>query len=497
VFTYTYDAVGNRLTQTTITATTVYTYDNANRLINVGGVAQTWDNNGNLLNDGVYTYTYDTANRLTSAVQGANAYTFAYRCNGLSSDLWRVIGCESDRISQTVNSVTTNYVLDQAAGLTQVLADGTNTYLYGNGRIAQQSATSTDYFLGDGLGSVRQLANASGSVTLARSYEPYGSVLSSAGTGTTSYGFTGEWTDSHIKLLYLRARWYSGDTGRFTTRDVWPPDYTRPMTFDAWLYGYANPINLTDPSGQVPCDMLPIEDQIEAGCISPPDVRLTQQGEIYLGKPRRYGGAQVKELYDKMRASTCGWWNAETDGQLTFEEFNGLWVIVEGSGREVPMTWVARAAAQNLFVGGWNYPYCPGGVGSCFNGAFNFWAAYSESVQKRGIVRFVEKDEAIENYSGFGYEWPAHPKGAIAVAYMDKADKYGRLMLYPTTLDPDRDHGPSNWGNNEPSLTLMRNTYHVTRGPDASQIYYFLPPSFLVYSVDQWAYWSKFPGVFK
>jgi len=38
--------VGNRLTQATITATTVYTYDNANRLINVGGVAQTWDNNG-------------------------------------------------------------------------------------------------------------------------------------------------------------------------------------------------------------------------------------------------------------------------------------------------------------------------------------------------------------------------------------------------------------------------------------------------------------------
>jgi hypothetical protein len=50
--------VGNRLTQTTITNTTVYTYDIANRLVNVGGMAQTWDNNGNLLNDGVYTYTY-------------------------------------------------------------------------------------------------------------------------------------------------------------------------------------------------------------------------------------------------------------------------------------------------------------------------------------------------------------------------------------------------------------------------------------------------------
>jgi YD repeat-containing protein len=43
-FDYTCDAVGNRLTQTTITNTTVYTYDIANRLVNVGGVAYRWDN---------------------------------------------------------------------------------------------------------------------------------------------------------------------------------------------------------------------------------------------------------------------------------------------------------------------------------------------------------------------------------------------------------------------------------------------------------------------
>jgi len=38
---YTYDAVGDRLTETTITNTTVYTYDNANRLTNVVAVAYT------------------------------------------------------------------------------------------------------------------------------------------------------------------------------------------------------------------------------------------------------------------------------------------------------------------------------------------------------------------------------------------------------------------------------------------------------------------------
>ena len=100
VFTYTYDAVGNRLTQTTITNTTVYTYDIANRLINVGGQAYSWDNNGNLLNDGVFTYTYDSANRPITIKQGTTL-TYTYNYNGLG-----------DRFKQVVNGVPTTYTLD-------------------------------------------------------------------------------------------------------------------------------------------------------------------------------------------------------------------------------------------------------------------------------------------------------------------------------------------------------------------------------------------------
>jgi len=90
VFTYTYDAVGNRLTQTTLTNTTVYTYDIANRLTNVGSQVYTWDNNGNLLSGGASTYAYDSANRLITVTQGANVYAFAYNGQG-------------DRLRQTGN----------------------------------------------------------------------------------------------------------------------------------------------------------------------------------------------------------------------------------------------------------------------------------------------------------------------------------------------------------------------------------------------------------
>jgi len=97
------------------------------------------------------TYAYDAGSRLIIVTQGANVYAFAY--NGLG-----------DRLRQTANGVTTTYTLDLNAGLTQVLADGTNTYLCDNSRIVQQSVTSTDYILGGALGSVRQLADSSGAV---------------------------------------------------------------------------------------------------------------------------------------------------------------------------------------------------------------------------------------------------------------------------------------------------------------------------------------------
>jgi hypothetical protein len=108
-----------------------------------------------------------------------------YRCNGVSTNQWGGIGCESDRVSQTVNGVTTNYVLDLNAGLTQVLSDGANTYVYGNGRIGELQPGGFVYHLGDALGSVRQLTDASGSVTLAQNYAPFGARLSSAGNINT------------------------------------------------------------------------------------------------------------------------------------------------------------------------------------------------------------------------------------------------------------------------------------------------------------------------
>jgi hypothetical protein len=92
--------------------------------------------------------------------------------------------------------------MDLASDLSQVLDDGTHAYLYGAGRIAQVSAVNTQYFLGDALGSVRQLTDSTGAITLAQNFDPYGVAIQSSGSAASRYGFDGEQADSFLVYLF-------------------------------------------------------------------------------------------------------------------------------------------------------------------------------------------------------------------------------------------------------------------------------------------------------
>ena len=85
---------------------------------------------------------------------------------------------------QTVDGGTKSYTVDPATDSTEALQDGMSTYLYGVGRVGEQQPGEWQYHLGDGLGSVRQLTDASGNLTLAKSYKPYGEGMNSESGGS-------------------------------------------------------------------------------------------------------------------------------------------------------------------------------------------------------------------------------------------------------------------------------------------------------------------------
>jgi hypothetical protein len=85
-----------------------------------------------------------------------------------------------NRMAQTVDGVTTEYALDVAGGLPEVIVatmGGESTrYVQVQGQIlAEYEAGAWGYVAPDALGSVRQVMDAAGQVTLAQSYDPFGS----------------------------------------------------------------------------------------------------------------------------------------------------------------------------------------------------------------------------------------------------------------------------------------------------------------------------------
>jgi hypothetical protein len=96
-----------------------------------------------------------------------------------------------------INSGTQDYAAPLLVVLQAKASTASTQYVYSLGTrpLAEYDGT-WEYLLADGLGSVRQIADASGNVTLLKSYEPHGSVLNSQGSATSIFGYSGEQTDT-------------------------------------------------------------------------------------------------------------------------------------------------------------------------------------------------------------------------------------------------------------------------------------------------------------
>src|SRR5581483_8629949 len=75
---WSYDDVGNRLSEQRPSGTKSYTYNNADQLTQAGSTAYTYDQNGNEKTAGSTTFSYDLANRLVSTTSGSTTTTYTY-----------------------------------------------------------------------------------------------------------------------------------------------------------------------------------------------------------------------------------------------------------------------------------------------------------------------------------------------------------------------------------------------------------------------------------
>ena len=204
------------------------------------GAGYSYDDNGNLTDDGVYEYYYDCENRLIEVSDGGSAiakyyYDYAGR-----------------RIAKVAANTETTYRYDGD----QVIAEYENgtlkrKFIYGPGidepviMIVKGTPDEWYWYHYDVLGSVVALSDSSGTIVASYEYEVFGSATITGNGHGNPFMFTGRRFDDETGLYYYRARMYHPELGRFMQPD--PIGYFGGIN----LYTYCrnNPFNWIDPFG--------------------------------------------------------------------------------------------------------------------------------------------------------------------------------------------------------------------------------------------------------
>ena len=217
---YTYDGVGNRLTEVRGGSTTTYTYDADNRMTARGTTNYTYDANGNqatkVAGGVTTTYTWDHENRLTQvAVAGDPLTAYEYSTDGNRMSRWQ--------------GAKTFYLQDfrGTSGLDDVLAEYNATgvliarYVHGPGidEPLGMVRSGTFYFTFDALGSATRLTTTAQGTNARYRYEAFGAARDTSEGTTNAYRFTARELDPTASLHYYRARWYDPGAARFLSKD--------------------------------------------------------------------------------------------------------------------------------------------------------------------------------------------------------------------------------------------------------------------------------------
>jgi RHS repeat-associated protein len=146
-------------------------------------------------------------------------------------------------------TVASQLTWDTNGSLPLVLSDASSDYIYGpSGTPFEQISLSTStptYLTYSESNDTWLSTNSAGDETGFWGYDAFGNLA--FGTPTSSFGYSGQYVDATSSLVNDRARWYSTQTGGFTSRD---PAFA--STDTAYTYAGGDPVNQTDPTGDAP-----------------------------------------------------------------------------------------------------------------------------------------------------------------------------------------------------------------------------------------------------
>ncbi len=251
---YKYDVLGNIMEKKVGNRTIGMTYNATNRLTShvdkdAGGnpitgttVNLSYDSHGNVTWLGSQRFKYDIAEQ-PYEILGDVVGDYVYDGN-------------LKRVKAVVAGKTIYNVYDASGSLVHVdEATDSNTTDY-IGKIARIKNGTPTWLHMDHLGSAQTGSSATGAVSWREQYTPYGTTLINPASNNDQAGFTGHIKDSATGLTYMQARYYDPLIGRFLSIDPVGFSVGQPQMFNRYSYTLNDPVNLTDPFGLAPDNVM-------------------------------------------------------------------------------------------------------------------------------------------------------------------------------------------------------------------------------------------------
>ncbi len=271
-FVYTNDSQG-RLTSVSVNggSATTWTYSSHGNRLTENGVPSTYDAQDRLLSRGVTTYTWDAMGSRLSMTSGGQTTQYVHEGRALKSVTLpdrTVLGYEYDgrqrRVARTRNGVVTaRWVYDgQYRVVAEVDAAGAviTRFVYaseGHSPDAMVRNGVTYAYVKNHLGTVKLVVNeATGAVAQRIECDAWGNVVSDSNPGFQPFIFAGGVFDNDTRLTHFGFRDYDSTIGSWLSPEPLSrsPRYVAGMakvgmSVPTYSYAASNPIRYIDPTG--------------------------------------------------------------------------------------------------------------------------------------------------------------------------------------------------------------------------------------------------------
>jgi RHS repeat-associated protein len=244
---WTYDAVGNRKSQTSTppsgtATTTTYNYPapgavRPHAVTSTTAGSYTYDSVGNTLTrpaaGGAGTLTWDVEGHLaTSSENGGTSYVY---------------DAEGNRVLTTDSGGKTLYLPSQEVRITSGGQVATRHYTFAESTVASRTPADLTWLVDDHQGTQGLSINATTQAVTQRRQTPFGASRGAPVTWPNTRGFVGGIVDKS-GLKHLGAREYDSDIGRFVSVDPML-DVSDPQQLNGYSYANNSPVTGSDPSG--------------------------------------------------------------------------------------------------------------------------------------------------------------------------------------------------------------------------------------------------------